>query len=60
MAELFFPLSAFHGLGRCDYNLVSALRTNVSFTTGTGKTVAARFGKHGFVPRFSAVGAGYE
>jgi len=60
MAELFFPFSAFHGFGRRYNNLVSAPLTNIGFTTGTGKTVAARFGKHGFVPRFSAMGAGHE
>jgi hypothetical protein len=60
MALLLFPLSPLHGFGRCDYDLVSALRTNVSFATGAGKAVAARFGKQGLVPRFSAMGAGYK
>jgi len=58
--QLFFPLSPLHGLRRRYYNLVSAPLTNISFATGAGKAVAARLGKQGFVPRFSAMGAGYK
>lgn len=58
MALLFFPFSPFHGFGWCDYNFVSASGANVGFATCAGETVAARFGKQGFAPRSSAMGAG--
>jgi hypothetical protein len=54
-ADLFFPLSPFHGFGWRYYNLVPAFGANVSFAGGAGKTVAARAVELLFIPRFSAM-----
>jgi len=52
-------LSSVHRSWRLNNNFVPAFGANVGFAGGAGKTVAARTFELCFIPRLSAVGAGY-
>lgn len=52
-------LSSVHRFWRLNNNFVPAFGAYIGFAGGAGKAVAARTIQLGFIPRFSAVGAGY-
>ena len=51
-------LSSVHRFGRLNNNFMPASGADVGFAGCAGKAVAARAVELGFIPRFSAVGAG--
>lgn len=55
---LFVAFAAVHGFGWPNHDFVAASGANISFARCACKAIAARAVELGFIPRFSAMGAG--